>query len=83
MSITPEGDVFRTALTDAHTTARLRVAGVRACSCGRPDCPQPKAGVMLSIDSVSAMAMTPEALRAVVEALQTAASFVWPEGGGT
>ncbi len=82
MSMTPEGDIFRTALTDAHTTAHIRVAGLRACSCGRPDCPQREAGVTVSIDDTTAMAVSPQAIEAIIQALRQASAYVWPKGGG-
>ncbi len=75
--MTPEGELLAAELA----TARLRVAGVRAFSCGRPDCPVTIPGVTLTVDAVTVMATTPGAVEQILEALQTAAKFVWPEGG--
>ncbi len=78
MSATPEGRILAADLASPDN-ARIRVAGLRRCLCGSPDCPQREAGVMLSIDDTTAMAVTPGAVRSIVEALQQASAFVWPE----
>ncbi len=77
MSATPEGRILAAELA----TARLRVAGVRACSCGRPDCQLTACGVTLTVDGVTVMATTQTAVEQIVEALREASAFVWPEGG--
>ncbi len=79
MSMTPEGRILAAELASPDN-AHIRVAGLRACSCGRPDCSQREAGVTLSIDATTVMAMTPQAIESIVRALQQARAFVWPEG---
>ncbi len=77
MSDTPEGRILAAELA----AARIQIAGLRRCECGRPDCPLTIPGVMLTVDAVTVMATTPGAVEQILEALQTAAKFVWPEGG--
>ncbi len=76
--MTPEGELLAAELARPDD-ARIRVAGQRRCTCGRPDCPQKIDAVLLTIDDTTAMAMSPEAVRSILLALQQASTFVWPE----
>ena len=82
---TPEGRSFAKDLSDYDAdllaiARRVQISGVRQCKCGLPECDQQVPSVVFVIDDTVLMATSPGAVHTLINGLEQAAAWVWPEG---